>query len=59
MPKVKRYKFIFHGKGNYDFNGAKSILINHGAKHYKRTKNLKVLSRNCLTLDCFVPRNDV
>lgn len=45
MKKPKRYKFIFHGKGNYDLIGAKDVLLQHGIKLFKRTRDLKVRNK--------------
>lgn len=39
--KQKRYKLIFHGKGNFDGKGIIEILIIHGLKAHKQIKYYK------------------
>ena len=50
MKNTKRYKFIFHGKGNFDPKGVKAVLIMYGAKHYRQTKNIKVPNKYILRI---------
>ncbi len=45
MKNTKRYKFIFHGKGNKDLKGSKEVLIFHGLKAYKQNMNVKVKNK--------------
>lgn len=46
MKNTKRYKFIFHEKGNVDLRGAKEVLIGFGLKAYRRVKNIKVTNKH-------------
>ena len=42
MKNTKRYKFLFHGKGNMDLKNAKEVLIDFGIKSFKQVRDMKV-----------------